>query len=112
MSTDLAHLLRSHHHLLRRELDFYLAVDPSLPSTDPLDRIMIRGRVDATLITPEGLTLIDYKTDRLTPDQAPARADLYKPQVTLYRRALEQITRRPVTAVHLVFLTPRRIVGL
>jgi ATP-dependent helicase/nuclease subunit A len=112
MSTDLAHLLRSHHHLLRRELDFYLAVDPSVPSTDALDQIMIRGRVDATLITPEGLTLIDYKTDRLTPDQLPARTALYQPQVTLYRRALEQITRRPVTGVHLVFLTPRQIVRL
>jgi ATP-dependent helicase/nuclease subunit A len=73
---------------------------------------MLRGRIDATLITPEGLTLIDYKTDRLTPDQVPTRAALDTPQGTLYRRALEQVTHRPVTAVHLVFLTARQILTL
>jgi ATP-dependent helicase/nuclease subunit A len=120
ISTDLAQTLRTHAHLLRRELDFYLAVDPSelattpsLPSpAAPLDQVMLRGRVDATLLLPGGLTLIDYKTDRLAPDQIPARTELYRPQVTLYRHALENITGRPVTAVHLVFLTPRQILTL
>lgn len=135
ITTDLAHQLRAGSKSLRRELDFYLPLDPSerpaasslpLPvpraragegaplatTTSPLDQIMLRGRIDATLITPDGLTLIDYKTDRLAPDQLPARTEFYRPQITLYRRALENITARPVTAVHLVFLHPRQILTL
>jgi ATP-dependent exoDNAse (exonuclease V) beta subunit len=134
ITTDLAQTLRANADHLRRELEFYLPIDPSefskesppappfsgrtrspIPPTAPtapLDQVMLRGRIDATLITTEGLTLIDYKTDRLTPDQVPQRAALYTPQVTLYRRALEQITHRPVTTVHLVFLTPRQILTL
>jgi ATP-dependent helicase/nuclease subunit A len=88
-------------------------VTASLPSpTAPLDQIMLRGRVDAMLTTPDGLTLIDYKTDRLTPDQLPQRAAFYRPQIALYRRALEDITGRTVSAVHLVFLTAREILTL
>jgi ATP-dependent helicase/nuclease subunit A len=100
---------------LRRELDFYLAVPPEefpagAPSTDPLDQVMIRGRIDALLITPTELTLIDYKTDRLTPEKVPQRAEFYAPQVALYRRAMERIAGRAVSQVHLVFLSARRIV--
>jgi ATP-dependent helicase/nuclease subunit A len=73
---------------------------------------MIRGRLDAVLIPPPpaGLTLIDYKTDRVAADRIADRAAFYGPQVQLYRRAMERITGRRVAGVHLVFLTARQIV--
>lgn len=99
---------------LRREMSFYLAVapkeiDPALLSNDPLDQVMIRGRIDAAIIAPAGLTVIDYKTDRVAPEKVQERADFYAGQVALYRRALTQITSLPVTQVALVFLAPRII---
>jgi ATP-dependent helicase/nuclease subunit A len=116
-STDLARQLRHEPSHLRRELDFYLAVPPTefssaATSTDPADQIMIRGRLDAVLIppAPAGLTLIDYKTDRVAVDRIADRAAFYGPQVQLYRRAMERITGRQVAGVHLVFLTARQIV--
>jgi ATP-dependent helicase/nuclease subunit A len=118
LTTDLAQRLRNNATQLRRELDFYLAVSPSefspaATSADPADQVMIRGRVDALLVppAPDGLTLVDYKTDRLTPETVDRRAEFYAPQVQLYRRAMEQITGRPVADVHLVFLTARVVVS-
>ncbi|MDB5319734.1 MAG: ATP-dependent deoxyribonuclease subunit, partial [Phycisphaerales bacterium] len=118
LATDLAQRLRDNATQLRRELDFYLAVPPSefspaATSTDPADQIMIRGRLDALLIppAPAGLTLIDYKTDRVAPEKVAERADFYAPQVQLYRRAMQRITGRPVAEVQLVFLTARIVVN-
>jgi ATP-dependent helicase/nuclease subunit A len=118
LATDLARRLRDDRAQLRRELDFYLAVPPSefspaATAADSADQIMIRGRLDALLIppVPAGLTLIDYKTDRLAPEKVAERADFYAPQVQLYRRAMERITSRPVAEVHLVFLHPRTIIA-
>ncbi|HYE19079.1 MAG TPA: UvrD-helicase domain-containing protein [Tepidisphaeraceae bacterium] len=113
--TPLGRRLAKHAPDVRRELSFTFAVEPSevgstttsVPS--PEDRVMIRGRVDALLPTPAGLTVIDYKTDRVTAPALPARVDFYRPQVDLYRRALAHITKRPVTEVALVFLNSRAI---
>jgi ATP-dependent helicase/nuclease subunit A len=114
LGTATGELLRRHHHMLRRELPFNLAVDPAEMNTDaaavePLDRMMVRGRIDVLVPAEEGLVLVDYKTDRVTHDRVDERAAFYQPQVGLYRRAVETILKRPVAAVHLVFLTPRII---
>src|SRR5205085_12134531 len=100
---------------LRREMDFYLAVppaefSPAATSTDPLDQVMIRGRIDAVLITPHAIEVIDYKTDRVAPEKIAERAGFYQPQVALYRRAVQQITGRTVQTVRLVFLFARMVV--
>ncbi|HSI36435.1 MAG TPA: helicase-exonuclease AddAB subunit AddA [Tepidisphaeraceae bacterium] len=113
--TPLGRRLAKHAADVRRELSFTFAVDPSevgataAATTSPDDRVMIRGRVDALLPTAAGLTVIDYKTDRLTAGTLAARVDFYRPQVDLYRRALAHITKRPVTEVALVFLNARAI---
>jgi ATP-dependent helicase/nuclease subunit A len=117
VGTPLAKRLASAGDALRRELDFHLAVAPDefpggRASDDPQDQIMIRGRIDALLIEPAGLTVIDYKTDRVAADAVDARAAFYAPQAGLYRRAMEHIAPLPVSAIHLVFLTARRIVTL
>jgi ATP-dependent helicase/nuclease subunit A len=117
MGTELGGRLRAEAGSLRRELDFYLAVPPAafaaeVVSGDLGDQVMVRGRVDALLVAKEGLTVIDYKTDRVTPDRLAERAAFYRGQVTHYRDALARITGRPVVAVHLVFLAARQIVSV
>jgi ATP-dependent exoDNAse (exonuclease V) beta subunit len=64
---------------------------------------MLRSRIDVLVPTDRGLEIVDYKTDAI------AKPELYKPQMKLYRRAIEAMTGKPVAAVHLVFLSARRI---
>ncbi len=70
------------------------------------DTVLVQGIIDALVVEPDGLTLIDFKTDRVEPPEVPARAELYRTQVDLYRRAVEAVWRRPVKASWMVFLTP------
>src|SRR5215217_5123732 len=67
MSTEIGSLLRTHAKTIRRELPVYAAVAPEgsgLPqSADPLDQVMLRGRLDVLVPADDGCVLIDYKTD-------------------------------------------------
>jgi ATP-dependent helicase/nuclease subunit A len=99
---------------VRREVPFNYAIEPSeispgLPAADVRDWVMVRGRVDLMVVEPDGLTIVDYKTDRVAPERLPERIEFYRPQVRLYKRAMEAITGRLVRDVFLVFLDPRRI---
>jgi len=114
VQSDLARLIRDNLGLLRRELDFHLAVPPSefaaeAGSEDPVDRVMVRGRLDALLLLPDGVTLIDYKTDRVAPELVAERTAFYRPQTQFYRRAVETITGKTVRDVYLVFLAARQV---
>jgi ATP-dependent helicase/nuclease subunit A len=119
VNSEIGKLLRTHAKTLLRELPIFYAL-PSLQletnqpieSDDPLDQIMIRGRLDVLIPTPAGYILIDYKTDRVTSETVQSRADFYRGQMDLYREAVEKITRRPVVAVHLAFLHPRLVQSL
>jgi ATP-dependent helicase/nuclease subunit A len=95
----------------RREVPVYLADAPEgpgvPPSDDPLDQVMIRGRLDALVIDDSSVTIIDYKTDAVSEAQVPARAEAYRAQLATYARAVERITGKPVKAALLAFLTPR-----
>ena len=108
LSTDLGQRFRTAKTLLR-ELDVIYA-EPADGSTDPLDQTMVRGRLDAALVEDGGLTLVDYKTDRVTADTVAQRAAFYRPQIDIYRTQLQRLTKRPVTAAYLVFLSAERIV--
>jgi ATP-dependent helicase/nuclease subunit A len=110
LETDLANLLCKHHEDLMREVPFALMrpADES-PAATPQDQIMIRGRIDLLLPAPFGLTIVDYKTDRVTDRQLSERAESYQRQMDLYAEALEKVAHQKIAATHLVFLTPREI---
>jgi ATP-dependent exoDNAse (exonuclease V) beta subunit len=99
-------MLKSHAATLLREIPFAAAQSTS---PDPLDAVMIRGRIDLLLPTPNGVAIIDYKTDRISPSAVDSRAQTYRAQIETYRTALERVARQTITAVYLVFLTPRII---
>jgi ATP-dependent exoDNAse (exonuclease V) beta subunit len=96
--------------VLRRELPVY-AARPAAPDDaagDPSDQVMLRGRLDALLPLAERSLVIDYKTDAVTPADAAARAELYRPQVGSYVAAVERMTGKPA-AGKIVFLRARTI---
>ncbi|MBR4703693.1 MAG: UvrD-helicase domain-containing protein [Oscillospiraceae bacterium] len=57
---------------------------------------LLQGVVDLWSELPEGLVLLDYKTDRVTWETQTARALEYEPQLRAYAWALEQITGKKV----------------
>lgn len=107
--TPLGELVAARADAARRELAFvYL-----LPGDVPGDRIMTRGVIDCLIDDEHGLTIVDYKTDRVaSAAELDARVDGYRTQVQLYARAAAAIAGRAVRAASLVFLNARRVVDL
>jgi ATP-dependent helicase/nuclease subunit A len=109
--SEVGKLMRDASSIVRRELPMYYALDcDGAASEDPQDRMMIRSRIDALIDSPAGLHIVDYKTDRVTDANLQERAEFYRPQMTLYRDAIQAITSRKVLAIHMVFLSVRKIV--
>ncbi len=116
MNSEVGALLRTHSATLRREIPVNYPAQPEpapggpdSPPAEPLDRIMVRGRLDVVIPLPSGGILIDYKTDDVSGDRIDRRADEYRPQVNAYREAISAITGFPIARALLVFLTPRQV---
>ena len=71
------------------------------------DTIIIQGIIDMLIRTPQGLVIIDFKTDRITAGQVTKRAELYRRQLKYYSRAASAILKSESVAKWLYFLTPR-----
>jgi ATP-dependent helicase/nuclease subunit A len=72
----------------------------------PLGDRAIEGYIDLLYETPDGLVLVDYKTDTVDgPADADAKTERYGLQTAAYAVALEVSTGLRVVAAHLVFCT-------
>jgi ATP-dependent helicase/nuclease subunit A len=109
MTTELGALLRRHRASVRRELNITFPLDLPGDSLDPMDRIMVRGRIDALVVDGGGLVVVDYKTDRVTTETIEPRVEFYRAQVQSYRDAIANIAELPVRSVYLAFLTPHEL---
>jgi ATP-dependent helicase/nuclease subunit A len=106
-TTDLAKTLSGGQSQILREIPFALGYSDA-PQPDPADRIMVRGRIDLLLRNQDqSVEVVDYKTDRLTPEQIAQRVETYRTQMEFYREALQKIAGAKVATVHLVFLSAR-----
>lgn len=105
MQDEVGRRLRASAAGLLREVPVYFAVPAQAgASTDPLDQVMLRGRLDLLLPEEGGYLIVDYKTDRVRGEQLEARTELYARQLQLYRDAIERLTGRKVTGAIIVFL--------
>ncbi len=97
-------LLAAHQAACRRELPFVFG----LPADD--DVVLLRGIIDCVCPTPEGLLLIDYKTDRPR-DEADFRQRLagYRVQLQLYAHVAGRLLGEPVCRAALAFVCLRRM---
>jgi ATP-dependent helicase/nuclease subunit A len=110
METAAGRLLKQYADRLWRELPFIWARPPAgLSPADPLDRQIVRGRVDVLIPTDEGLVLLDYKTDRVRGERLEERVASYRPQLSVYAEALAEVTGQAVAGGYLVFLTAREV---
>jgi ATP-dependent helicase/nuclease subunit A len=70
------------------------------------DTIVVQGIIDLLIRTAQGLIVIDFKTDKITVQQAEERAGLYRRQLELYSRAASAILKVKPAGRWLYFLTP------
>jgi ATP-dependent helicase/nuclease subunit A len=75
-----------------------------VPVAAEVDGILLEGFVDLLLRTPDGLIVVDYKTDRApTGAQLDAAVERYSRQAAAYALALEATLHEPVTRCVFVF---------
>ena len=79
-----------------------------VPFAWQMDGTTIEGFIDMLIDTPEGIEIVDWKTDRVPPDEVPARHDSYRLQAGLYVVGVERATQRKVNRVTYVFVSAGR----
>jgi ATP-dependent helicase/nuclease subunit A len=72
--------------------------------------IIVQGIIDMLLETPQGLLVIDFKTDKVSAEKAIRGAAPYRQQLVLYGGAAGEILKSKVVGNWLYFLTPGRAV--
>lgn len=98
---------------VEREVPFSLALTEKEAYADwgeGEDSVLVQGVVDCLIEEPDGLVLVDYKTDaihsRFADGFAEAQqvlADRYRVQLDMYARAIEQIWKQPLKEKYLYF---------
>lgn len=90
-----------------REYRFTLLMDASRydPNASGEDTVLLQGVVDCCFETQAGLTVVDFKTDRVfTADDVAQRAETYRSQLSAYALALEQVLEKKVVRRCLYFI--------
>ena len=67
------------------------------------EQILLQGVVDCALQEADGITVLDFKTDRVTSETIGLAAERYRPQIQTYARAVERIFGVPVKKTVLYF---------
>lgn len=67
------------------------------------EHILLQGVVDCALIEEDGITVLDFKTDKVSMDTLSRVADKYREQVKAYADALSRIYQKPVKSAVLYF---------
>jgi ATP-dependent exoDNAse (exonuclease V) beta subunit len=68
--------------------------------------LVVEGFIDLVYRSPDGLVIIDYKTDAVPGEALESRVAVYRPQLAAYARALADATGEPIAGAVLVFLHP------
>jgi ATP-dependent helicase/nuclease subunit A len=87
------------------------ALDDATPGNmPPREIVVVQGLIDLLVRTPQGLVVIDFKTDHVSGGEVHKRAEVYRGQLELYARAAAAICREKVLERWLYFLAPRQAV--
>lgn len=117
---SLGRRLRADADRVRREVPFTMAL-PALEAYPDLARhpeaardelVVVQGIIDCLLPDGDALLIVDYKTDRVSAALAVERAEAYRAQMGLYRRAVQAVYGVARVESYLVFLTPGVVVPM
>ncbi len=76
------------------------------------DKILFQGAIDCWFEDDDGITIIDFKTDRITDENLNDRITAYTPQVNSYSLALHSITGKKISHCILYFFSNGMAVDL
>lgn len=76
------------------------------------EQILLQGVVDCALVEPEGITIVDFKTDFVTDETVEAVCARYSSQVAIYAEALRRIYETPVKHKYLYLFHLRKLVEI
>jgi ATP-dependent helicase/nuclease subunit A len=68
------------------------------------EKIIIQGIIDMVVKTPDGIVIIDFKTDHISFAQLQQKSEHYSPQLKWYCRAAGEILKAEVVSGYLYFL--------
>ncbi|BAK99429.1 ATP-dependent nuclease subunit A [Oscillibacter valericigenes Sjm18-20] len=112
LASPLAEDIRAGKNVLR-EYPFTVLIPASELDVDAGDdQVLLQGVVDCCFETAEGLTVVDFKTDRVFGEDVMRRAEHYRPQLEAYSTALERVLEKKVVRRALYFLSPGETVNL
>ena len=67
------------------------------------EQVLLQGVVDCALLEEDGITVLDFKTDRVTEETLPQTVRRYRLQLDTYADALSRIYEMPVKGKFLYF---------
>ena len=99
--------------MCRQEFKFSVLVpaESYRPGTEG-EQVLLQGVIDCWFQDEQGITVLDFKSDRLSPGQEKSRGEEYRPQLEAYARALSAILDRPVSRKVLWFFATDTAVEL
>ena len=74
------------------------------------EQVLLQGVVDCAILEDDGITILDFKTDRVTEKTLPDVAARYAPQVLIYGEALSRIYELPIKGEYLYFFRLNRLI--
>ena len=97
-NSEIVEQMRKAKNVQKEKAFIYLAKASLIDETYPEDEeILIQGVIDNYFINEEGITIVDYKTDYINPNDIEGSKqkirDKYKKQLDFYAMALEDITK-------------------
>jgi len=105
-------VMKSSGYYRERPFNMLLPAKDALPDGgDNGESLIVQGVIDLYFEEADGLVLVDYKTNYIAPaggDEAHSRESViarYRPQIILYRQALESILAVPVKETYLYLFT-------
>jgi len=113
-ASDLARRMEESSRVLKEKaFNLFVKAEDVYPDMEGCrDLLMIQGVIDMAFLEEGGWVLVDYKTNRM-PDEGPqVLLEHYTPQLTMYRKALEEITGLPVRAAGLYLLASGKTLWL
>lgn len=74
------------------------------------EQVLLQGVVDCALLEPDGITIVDFKTDHVSEDLLPEAVERYRHQLQTYASAMHRIYEMPVKKSYLYFFYLNRFV--
>lgn len=109
-TSEIGRKLRTQKNVLR-EFKFSLLDDGThYHSSLKNDEILLQGVVDCAVIEPDGITVIDFKTDKVTEDTLDQVAAQYQTQVEVYADAMSRIFKKNMKSAKLYFFRLNRFI--